>query len=132
MATPLALARSAAWGVDGHSGAHYNARQVVSAGENRVIASFADRGTEDIFNRRRTKQARRTGPPSLWRVASRKLDQLNAAVSRGALRLPPGNRLEALQGDRQGQHSIRGNDRYRTCFLWTPDGPARVAIVDYH
>jgi proteic killer suppression protein len=63
-----------------------------------VIRSFADQGTEDIFNRSRTRQARRTCPASIWRVAQRKLDQLNAAVSLRSLALPPGNRLEALKG----------------------------------
>jgi proteic killer suppression protein len=65
-------------------------------------------------------------------VAPRKLDQLNAAVSLGSLRIPPGNRLEALSGDRQGQHSIRINDQYRVCFVWTDEGPERVEIADYH
>lgn len=97
-----------------------------------MIVSFADPGTEDIFNRRDTKAARRTCPRALWPVAHRKLDQLNASVSFASLRLPPGNRLEALRRDRVGQHSIRINDQYRVCFVWTPSGPASVAIVDYH
>lgn len=97
-----------------------------------MIASFADQGTEDIFNRRRTKQARRTCPLQAWPVARRKLDQLNAAVSLASLRLPPGNRLEALKGDRQGQYSIRINDQYRVCFGWTASGPEDVEITDYH
>jgi len=97
-----------------------------------VIRSFYDEGTEDDFNRRRTKAARRTCPEQLWRVAQRKLDQLNAAVSLGSLGIPPGNRLEALRGDRQGQHSIRINDQYRICFAWTDEGPERVEIADYH
>lgn len=97
-----------------------------------MIRSFHDQGTEDVFNRRRTKAARRTCPEALWRVAQRKLDQLNAAVSLGSLRIPPGNRLEALDGDRQGQHSIRINDQYRVCFVWTDEGPERVEITDYH
>ncbi len=57
---------------------------------------------------------------------------LNAAVSLVSLRLPPGNALEALKGDRRGQHPIRINDQYSVCFLWTPEGPADVAIADYH
>ena len=57
---------------------------------------------------------------------------LNAAVSLASLRLPPGNALEALKGDRQGQHSIRINDQFRVCFVWTPDGPEDVEIADYH
>ena len=66
------------------------------------------------------------------RVAYRKMRQLEIAGSLEDLRIPPGNRLEALSGDRAGQHSIRINDRYRLCFRWTPAGPADVEIVDYH
>ena len=62
----------------------------------------------------------------------RKLQQLHAATSLEFLRVPPGNRLEALIGDRAGQHSIRVNDRWRVCFVWTPEGPNDVEIVDYH
>lgn len=97
-----------------------------------MIRSFHDEGTADIFNRRRTKAARRTCPEPLWRVARRKLDQLNAAVSLASLRLPPGNRLEALGKDRQGQYSIRVNDQYRVCFVWTERGAERVEVTDYH
>ena len=97
-----------------------------------MIRSFNNHGTEDVFNRRRTKAARSTCPEQLWRVAQRKLDQLNAAVSLASLRIPPGNHLEALGHDRQGQHSIRINDQYRICFVWTDEGPERVEITDYH
>jgi len=97
-----------------------------------VIRSFRAQGTEDLFNRRRTKAARRACPDALGPVAQRKLDQLNAAVSLTSLRIPPGNHLEALGKDRQGQHSIRINDQYRICFIWTDDGPERVEITDYH
>ncbi|KAF1050304.1 MAG: Toxin HigB-1 [Xylophilus sp.] len=65
-------------------------------------------------------------------VAERKLTQLHAATTIEFLRAPPGNRLEALSGDRAGQHSIRINDQWRICFLWTVQGPANVEIVDYH
>lgn len=65
-------------------------------------------------------------------VAIRKLSQLDAAQTLEFLGSPPGNRLEALQGDRKGQHSIRLNDRFRVCFIWTAAGPAEVEIVDYH
>jgi len=66
-------------------------------------------------------------------VARRKLVQLNAAAALDFfLRVPPGNRLEALKGSRKGQHSIRINDQFRVCFVWTPDGPKNVEIVDYH
>ncbi len=97
-----------------------------------MIRSFADRGTEDLFNRRGSRRARRTCPEPVWAVAQRKLDMLNAAVSLASLRLPPGNALEGLKGERRGQHSIRINDRFRLCFTWTADGPTEVAIVDYH
>lgn len=97
-----------------------------------MIVSFADAGTEDLFHRRDTKVARRTCPRSLWRVAQRKLDLLNAAPTLESLRVPPGNRLEALKGDRQGQHSIRVNEQFRVCFVWTAAGPAEVEVTDYH
>ena len=93
-----------------------------------MIRSFAHRATEHLF---------RDGMcPAQWRtietVALRKLDILDAATSLNDLRSPPGNRLEALKGDRKGQHSIRINRQWRLCFRWTPDGPEHVEIVDYH
>jgi proteic killer suppression protein len=97
-----------------------------------MIRSFHDRGTEDIFNRINSKEARRTSPENLWSVARRKLDQLNAVVSLESLRIPPGNKLESLKGDRQGQYSIRINEQFRICFIWTDQGPERVEITDYH
>ena len=97
-----------------------------------MIVSFADDGTTDVFHGRDTKLARRTCPPSLWSVARRKLDQLNAAARLEDLRVPPGNRLEALRGARAGQHSIRINDQYRLCFAWQAAGPGDVELVDYH
>ena len=81
-----------------------------------MILSFKDRGTEDIFDGDDSKNARKVCPINLWSVARRKLDQLNAAVSLNDLKIPPGNRLEALQSDREGQHSIRVNNQYRICF----------------
>jgi toxin HigB-1 len=96
------------------------------------IASFANTGTEDIFDGADTRRARRACPEALWRVARRKLEQLNAVVRLVDLSFPPGNRLEALRGDRKGQHSIRINEQYRICFTWTDGGPADVEIVDYH
>ncbi len=77
-------------------------------------------------------EARPTCPKNIWRVAQRKLDQLNAVVSLSSLRLPPGNRLESLKQDRLGQHSIRINDQFRVCFVWTEKGPEQVEITDYH
>ena len=97
-----------------------------------MIRAFADSGTEDLFNGKNSTGARRTCPRSLWNVAYRKLDQLDSATEISDLRIPPGNRLEALKGDRQGQHSIRINERYRICFKWTDAGPEDVEIVDYH
>ncbi|TFH33407.1 MAG: plasmid maintenance system killer protein [Deltaproteobacteria bacterium] len=97
-----------------------------------MIKSFFDKGTEEIFNRVRSKEARRTCPEQIWGVVRRKLDQLNAVVSLASLRIPPGNQLEALKDDRRGQHSIRINAQYRVCFVWTDDGPERVEITDYH
>lgn len=93
-----------------------------------MIRSFADRATERLF---------RDGEcPARWRsfeaVALRKLDMLDGAVRLDDLRSPPGNRLEALKGDRIGQHSIRINRQWRVCFRWTTDGPEAVMIVDYH
>jgi proteic killer suppression protein len=97
-----------------------------------MIQSFKNTGTEDIFNGRRTKAARGTCPQSLWKIAARKLDQLDSVTALHELQIPPGNRLEVLKGDRQGQHSVRINDQYRICFRWTDTGPADVEIVDYH
>jgi proteic killer suppression protein len=97
-----------------------------------VIVSFAEAGTEDVFHGRDTKAARRTCPSSLRAIARRKLDLLNAVVSLASLRVPPGNRLESLKGDRAGQFSIRINDQLCICFDWTAVGPAAVEIADYH
>ena len=97
-----------------------------------MIRSFRDAGTEDIFNGADTKRARKTCPPVLWKVARRKLELLDSARTLDDLRAPPGNQLEVLKKDRAGQHSIRINDQYRVCFVWTDPGPAEVEIVDYH
>lgn len=94
---------------------------------------FANAATESIFNGQSTKASRSLLPMNLLNVACRKLDQLAAAESLNDLRVPPGNHLEALVGDREGQHSIRINDKYRVCFVWDNDrGPLAVEIVDYH
>jgi proteic killer suppression protein len=97
-----------------------------------AIQSFADEGTQDIYNGVSSKLARRACPSNIWNVASRKLDQLNAVTRLLDLRLPPGNQLEALKGDRKGQHSIRINDQFRVCFRWTEAGPENVEVTDYH
>jgi proteic killer suppression protein len=97
-----------------------------------MIRSFKNVGTEDVFNGRNTSQARRTCPQSLWRVAGRKFDQLDSVSTLEELRIPPGNQLEALRGERKGQYSIRINNRYRVCFTWVEGEPDNVEIVDYH
>lgn len=97
-----------------------------------VIRSFANEGTEDVFHGRNTNLARAVCPRELWRVAARKLDQVDSAELLADLRLPPGNRLESLRGDRSGQHSIQINDQFRICFEWTELGPRNVEVVDYH
>jgi proteic killer suppression protein len=97
-----------------------------------VIVSFRSAGAQDIFDGVDSKRARRVCPSLLWAVACRKLEWMDAAAALGDLRSPPANRLEALRGDRAGQHSIRINDQYRLCFIWTNGGPDQVEIVDYH
>lgn len=93
-----------------------------------MIQSFADEATRKVWDREHVKQF----GPDLQRIAQRKLRMLNAAETINDLRIPPGNRLEKLAGDRDGQHSIRINDQYRVCFTWTAAGPSDVEIVDYH
>jgi proteic killer suppression protein len=96
-----------------------------------LIASFKDKGTEDVFDGEDTKAARKTLPSSLHDKGAGALDRLNPAVSLQSLSLP-GLRLEKLKGDRRGHHSIRINDQYRVCFRWTDSGAEDVEIVDYH
>ena len=97
-----------------------------------MIRSFGDRGTEDVFNGKNTPAARRSCPKAVWSTAFRKLDQIDSAMALSDLRLPPGNRLEALKGDRKGQYSIRINSQFRICFRWSAAGADEVEIVDYH
>ncbi len=97
-----------------------------------MIQSFKNKATEDIFNGKATKAAMRICPKDLWKIAILKLDQLDSVLKLDELRVPPGNRLETLSGDRKGQHSIRINDQYRICFNWTELGPKDVEITDYH
>ena len=114
-----------------------------------MIVSFKNTETEDIFNGASTKAARKLCPESIWRVATRKLDQIDSVISVEELSVPPGNRLEKLTGDRaksavlgfpqvehlfkrEGQYSIRINDQYRICFWWSDLGAEDVEIVDYH
>ena len=93
-----------------------------------MIISFRDEETEAIWN----GQASRRLPRDIQQTARRKLRMLNNARMLDDLRIPPANRLETLRGDRRGQHSIRINDQWRICFVWTDAGPASVEIVDYH
>ena len=93
-----------------------------------MIRSFRDRETERVFRRERT----RTFALDVQRMAQRKLTVLDAGESLEDLRVPPGNRLEKLSGDREGQHSIRINNRWRICFRWVDGDAADVEIVDYH
>jgi toxin HigB-1 len=93
-----------------------------------MIRSFRDRDTERLASRERVKK----WSPALQKTALRKLRMLDAATELGDLRVPPGNRLERLKGDRAGQHSIRINDQWRICFRWTGGDAHDVEIVDYH
>ena len=93
-----------------------------------MIRGFRDRYAERLFNRQRVRKL----GSDLQRVALRKLRQLDAATVLEDLRVPPGNRLEKLSGDRTGQHSIRLNDQWRICFRWDKGDPNDVEIVDYH
>jgi proteic killer suppression protein len=93
-----------------------------------MIRSFRDRVTEAVFHGESPKGF----PSDLVKIARRKLGYLDAAIDLRDLREPPGNRLEALKGDRQGQYSIRINDQFRICFRWTPEGPDEVEVTDYH
>ena len=92
-----------------------------------MITDFKCKNTEALFKGRRVKQF-----ANIERIAMRKLQQINAAADRNFLRIPPGNRLEALAGDRTGQYSIRINDQWRICFVWQNGHVSQVEIVDYH
>ncbi|HKV08694.1 MAG TPA: type II toxin-antitoxin system RelE/ParE family toxin [Thermoanaerobaculia bacterium] len=97
-----------------------------------VIASFANVGTENVFDGLASKEARSVCPITLWAVARRKLTQINRVREVAELAVPPGNRLERLKGDRVGQYSIRINDQYRVCFRWKEGQAYDVEITDYH
>lgn len=92
-----------------------------------MIRSFKSKETEALFMLERSGRFSQIERPAL-----RKLVQLDLAATLDDMRVPPGNRLEALKGDRKGQWSIRINDQFRICFRWTDDGPTDVEIVDYH
>ena len=93
-----------------------------------MIRSFGNKEAERLWRRERVRSI----APRIHRVALRKLRQVGSAEALEDLRVPPGNRLEALKGDRAGQHSIRINDQWRICFVWTDAGPEEVQTVDYH
>lgn len=92
-----------------------------------MIHSFTCSDTEALFHSKPVPRFK-----NIERVARRKLLHLQAATQLSSLRVPPGNQLEALKGDRKGQHSIRINDQWRVCFVWHEDGAYQVEIVDYH
>ena len=92
-----------------------------------AIQSFKCSDTENLFKGKSVKRF-----VQIQRVAMRKMAMLNRAATLNDLRIPPGNRLEALSDDRKGQHSIRVNKQWRVCFVWSDQGPANVEIVDYH
>jgi proteic killer suppression protein len=93
-----------------------------------MIKTFRDKETENIFN----KIVSRKLPQNIQHLARRKLVILDAATELNVLRVPPGNRLEALKGNRKGQHSIRINDQWRICFRWKAGDSYDVEITDYH
>ena len=93
-----------------------------------MIKSFKDKEAERLFIREPSRKL----PPEMQRIGLRKLRMLNRAQTLADLRIPPGNRLEALKGDRLGQYSIRINDRWRICFIWDQGDVYEVEIVDYH
>jgi len=107
-------------------------KQVFSIPSSRpLIASFGDRATEDLYHGRATGRVRRF-PSAIHRVALVKLDMIHGAASLRDLRSPPGNRLEALRGDRSGYRAIRVNDQWRIVFRWSDGQAHAVRLVDYH
>ena len=97
-----------------------------------MIVSFKGVVTENIFNGISSKQAAKRLPNKLCKIAVRKLDQLDSVIILDELKVPHGNHLEKLSGDRNGEYSIRINQQYRICFTWTDSGPDKVEIIDYH
>jgi proteic killer suppression protein len=93
-----------------------------------MIKNFKCKEAEKLFNRKFIKKL----PPDIQRIALRKLKMLDAATIIDTLKVPPGNRLEALKGDRKGQYSIRINDQWRICFLWKDGNVFEIEIIDYH
>ena len=97
-----------------------------------MIQSFKNQGTEDIFDGVASRVARKCCPQAIWPVAQRKLDQINRVGDVQDLKVPPGNRLERLKGNRETQYSIRINQQYRVCFQWKDGHAYEVEITDYH
>ena len=93
-----------------------------------MIKSFQDHDTKSLFHGQKSRKL----PPDIWRRGTRKLLILHAATELSQLRVPPGNRLEKLKGDRSGQHSIRINEQWRICFQWRDGNVYQVEITDYH
>jgi|GEM_PF-712159 len=104
----------------------YSTSPVLLSLNDQVIQKCGNRGH---FLRQNTSAARQTCPQTLWKIATRKLDQLDSVNALAELRIPPGNRLEALSGDRKEQYSIRINSQYRICFIWAETEPDEVEIV---
>ena len=96
-----------------------------------MLVTFGDPATESLYHGSADRRTRRF-PRDIVKTSLRKLDMLAAAATLEDLRVPPGNRLEALKGDLKGEHSIRVNDQWRIVFRWTPQGPAEVRLIDYH
>jgi proteic killer suppression protein len=97
-----------------------------------MIQSFKNKGTEDIFDGLASRAARKCCSQSIWPVAHRKMDQINRVRDITELKVPPGNRLERLKGDRENQNSIRINQQYRICFTWEEGHAYDIEITDYH
>jgi toxin HigB-1 len=97
-----------------------------------MIQSFKNKGTEDIFDGLASRVARKSCPQSIWPVARRKMDQINRVRDIPELKVPPGNRLERLKGDRENHYSIRINQQYRICFTWEKGHAYDIEITDYH
>ena len=97
-----------------------------------MILNFKNQGSADVFDGKVTRASRRVCPVNLFPLAQIKLEYLDSSVCLEDLRVPPGNRLETLSGNRKGEHSIRINQKYRICFVWSANGPIDVEIVDYH
>jgi proteic killer suppression protein len=97
-----------------------------------MIKTFKSAGTEDVFDGIASRAARKCCPQSIWPVARRKLDLINRVREVNELKVPPGNRLERLKGDRESQYSIRINQQYRICFTWEEGHAYEIEITDYH